>query len=603
MNSFTEQALVFIGSAVLFVPLFRKLGLGSVLGYLVAGVLVGPWGFGLIKNAESVLHFSELGVVLLLFVIGLEIQPHKLWSMRKHLFGLGGLQILLSTLIFTTIGLAFDLSLIAAGVIGFGLSLSSTAFALQMLTEKNQFNTEFGRTSFAILLAQDLAAIPALAVIPALAAQGGESVSYTKILSALALIVSLIVGSRFLVRPVLQRLAEMRSREIFTAAILFIVLGVAELMQTIGLSAALGTFIAGVLLADSEYRHEIEADLEPFKSLLLGLFFISVGMSVSLGSVIEHPLTVVALTLTYVIIKHTVIFFSARVFGFKTEIAKLTALSVGQGGEFAFVIFAIAARLSLGSSEILNLLTVVITISMVLSPVFLKINERITRMRLSRKGEELIYDQIKDESPEVILAGFGRVGQVVARILRAQDIPFVAIDHNAEQIELVRRFGNKVYYGDVSRLDILEAAGAARAKYFVLAIANIDTSLKAVELVKANFPNLKIFARARNRGHVFELFDLGIKKVKRDTFDSSVNFAKDLLVDLGYEQTRANLIIQKFKDHDNIMLEEQYKVRRDDKMFVSVSKQAVEQLAQVLRDDLTQSHIAPSVNTADSTAN
>lgn len=599
MNSFIEQALIFIGSAVIFVPLFRKMGLGSVLGYLVAGVLVGPSGLALIHDAESVIHFSELGVVMLLFVIGLEIQPHKLWSMRRHLFGLGGLQIFLCTLAFSIVGLLFGLPPTVAIVIAFALSLSSTAFAVQMLTEKNQFKTEFGRSAFAILLAQDLVAIPALALIPALAAkelssQAAPGLTLAQGFAGIAVILGLIVGSRFLFRPVLQKLADMRSREIFTAAILFIVLGVAAIMQNLGLSAALGTFIAGVLLADSEFRHEIEADLDPFKSLLLGLFFISVGMGVSIDVIVQKPIGVLLLTIGYLAIKFGGIYAASRLFSLKHESAKLTALCVAQGGEFAFVIFAIVTTLAITTSEVINILSVVITLSMVLSPLLLMLNERISqKLKLLGKQPEK-FDEIKDEHPEVIVAGFGRFGQVIARVLRAQDIPFVAIDHDTEQIELVRRFGNKVYYGDISRLDILEAAGARKAKYFVLAVGNVEASLKSLEIVKHNFPHLKIFARARNRGHVFELFDLGIRNVKRDTFDSSANFARELLIELGIPAERAKTVIDKFRAHDEIMLEEQYKVRRDDKMFVSVSKQANEQLAEVLRSDSLQTHIAPS---------
>ncbi len=599
MNSFIEQALIFIGSAVIFVPLFRKLGLGSVLGYLVAGIIVGPFGLKLIHDAESVIHFSELGVVMLLFVIGLEIQPHKLWSMRRHLFGLGGLQILFCTTLFSIIGVIFNLPLLAAIVIAFAMSLSSTAFAVQMLSEKNQFKTEFGRSAFAILLAQDLVAIPALALIPALAAKelsshSSPGISLVPGLMGIGVIIALVVGSRFLVRPILQRLADMRSREIFTAAILFIVLGVAAIMQKLGLAAALGTFIAGVLLADSEFRHEIEADLDPFKSLLLGLFFISVGMGVNLEIIIQRPLAVIFLTVGYLAIKFGSIYSAARLFKLDHENSKLTALSIAQGGEFAFVIFAIVTSQSLIASETINLLSVVITLSMVLSPLLLMVNDKLSQRSQQRNKEPEHYDEIKDEDPDVLIAGFGRFGQVIARVLKAQGISFVAIDHNVEQIDLVRKFGNKVYYGDISRLDILEAAGAGKAKYFVLAVGNVEASLKALDIVKHNFPHLKIFARARNRGHVFDLLDLGIQNVKRDTFDSSADFAREILVELGFPPERAKTIIEKFKAHDEIMLGEQYKVRRDDKMFVSVSRQATEQLAEVLRSDSMQTLIGSS---------
>lgn len=599
MDSLIGQALVFIGAAVLLVPLFQRLGFGSVLGYLIAGIIVGPHALGFIQDSESVMHFSELGVVLLLFMIGLEIQPHKLWSMRRHLLGLGGLQVLLTSLVFMLFAYQMGLGWESAAIIGFGLSLSSTAFAVQTLTERNQFNTEFGRGSFAILLMQDLVAIPALAVIPFLAAKSTEAgVSWTSVAKVLGIALFLLVASRYLIRPAFRLIASTRSREIFTAATLFVVLGVAALFQAVGLSAALGTFVAGVLLADSEYRHELEADLEPFKSLLMGLFFIAVGMSVSLELIAAKPFLVFGLATGYLIVKMIVIFGVGRIFGISPENSKMMSLAIGQGGEFAFVIFGMAASLQLAPSETLKLLTAVITLSMGLCTLFALANDRLELYWQCKTPVTPNYDEIKDESPEVIIAGFGRFGQVFGRVLRAQGISFVAIDHDSEQIELVRRFGNKVYYGDASRKDLLEAAGAAKAKYFILALDDMESSLKTAQTVKENFKNLKIFARARNRGHAFDFMDLGVDHIKREVFDSSVYFVKDLLVAMGFEKEKASSLVEKFKIHDEIMLEEQFKVRNDDKMFVSVSKQAQAQLAQVLSDDNMQSRIsrAPTVN-------
>lgn len=588
MESVLQQALVFIGASVVLVPLFRWLGLGSVLGYLIAGILVGPEGLGLIRDAESVIHFSELGVIFLLFIIGLEIHPSKLWAMRRHLVGLGGGQILVTAVIVFAIALAFGLAPVTAGVIGFALSLSSTAFALQNLTEKNQFNTEFGRSSFAVLLMQDLVAIPALAVIPALGATAGGTPTLHGS-AAVLILVGLVVASRFLMRPAFRFIASTRAREIFTAATLLVVLGVAALMQHVGLSAALGTFIAGVLLADSEYRHEIEADLEPFKSLLMGLFFIAVGMGVSLKVIGEQPLLVISLAIGYMALKGFVIYAAGRVFKLNHENSKMMAITIPQGGEFAFVIFAIAAQAKLAESDMLALLTVVITLSMALSPLVSFVNDRWIENTKGKTPRE--YDKIEDEAPEVIIAGFGRFGQMFARLLRAQGIRFVAIDHDSDQVELVRRFGNKVYYGDASRIDLLQAAGAARAKYLVLAIDDVSQSLATVRVVKDHFPDLKIFARARNRGHAFDLLDLGVKFIKRETFDSSVEFVADLLVDRGMPREKVDKLVVKFKRHDELMLLEQYKVRGDDKTMVSVSKQGVVQLERVLREDETQTYI------------
>jgi monovalent cation:proton antiporter-2 (CPA2) family protein len=592
LTSFLAQALVFIGSAIILVPIFRRLGFGSVLGYLMAGILVGPQGMRLIPNAEHVMHFAELGVIFLLFMIGLEIRPSKLWNMRRHLLGLGGTQIALSTFVFTGFGFVAGLTPIAAGVLGFSLSLSSTAFAMQTLFEKSLANTEFGRSSFAILLMQDLVAIPALALIPAL----GLGTDLTPELSlgrasvAVLAILGMIAAGHYLIRPLLRIIASSKLREVFTGATLFIVLGVAAVMQSVGLSAALGTFIAGVLLSDSEYRHEIEANLEPFKSLLMGLFFIGVGMSVSVDLIAARPLFVLSTAILYTLIKASIIYLSGRMFSLNHDNAKLMATTIAQGGEFAFVIFGIAASGKFVSTELLSLLTAIITLSMAFTPVL-----GLTADWLSRRRSNKIqpsYDTIDNESPSVIIAGFGRFGQMFGRILRVQRIPFVAIDHDSDQVELVRKFGNKVYYGDAARLDLLEAAGAATAKYLVLAIDDVESSLEITRLIKEKFPNLKVFARARNRGHQFDLMDLGVKAIKREMLDSSLNFVGELLTELGMKQPHAHTLIEKFRQHDEIMLQEQYKVRSDDKLFVSVSNQAMAQLAKVFSDEETKTYVS-----------
>ncbi len=591
-----EQALVFIASAIILVPIFQKLRFGSVLGYLIAGIVVGPFGLKLIQDSKSVLHFAELGVVFLLFVIGLEIQPAKLWSMRRQLVGLGGLQIALTTAIFFAVGLFFDLSPTTALVIGFALSLSSTAYALQTLIERNEFNTEFGRSSFSILLMQDLVAIPALALIPMLAAnssisQGGFELQ--KALITAGVMIGLLIASRYLIRPAFRLIAATRTREIFTAATLFIVLGVSVVMQKIGLSAALGTFIAGVLLADSEYRHEIETNLDPFKSLLMGLFFIAVGMSVSLDVIRDNPWLVIGLSAAYMLTKSLVIYGTGRILNVNHQKAKLMALTISQGGEFAFVIFGMALSLQIASGDLINLLTVVITLSMAISPLLNLINDEITA-RSSKQETKPAYDAIDGESPQVIIAGYGRFGQIFGRILKAQDIPFVAIDHDPEHVELVRKFGTKVYYGDASREDLLETAGITQAKFFILAIDDVDISVQTAKMVRQRYPNIKIFARARNRGHAFDLKDAGIEYIKRETFDSAVYFVSDLLVGMGLEKSRADDIVQRFRRHDEISLEEQHKVRKDDKMYISLSKQSSAQLTQVLNDDSTKSYIEPT---------
>lgn len=588
MTEFIQQALIFFAAALVLVPLFQKLGFGSVLGYLIAGILIGPSGFGLMGETHTIAHTAELGVVFLLFMIGLELQPSKLWSMRRHLLGLGGAQIAGCTLAFALVGMALGLAPVAALVVGFSFSLSSTAFVVQTLTERNQFNTEFGRASFAILLMQDLCAIPALAIIPALS--GNEAgLTWVGLVRAIAVLAALVVASRFAMRPMFRMVAATRSREIFMASTLFLVLGVAELTLLVGLSAALGAFVAGVLLADSEYRHELEINLEPFKSLLMGLFFIAVGMGVQLIVIRDKFTQIILLTIGYLIAKSLISYLAARSFKLGHQNSKYMALGIAQGGEFAFVIFGMVAAQQLASAETVALLTAVVTLSMALNPVLNLVGNRLARLRRVPKNET--FDEIKDETPDVIIAGFGRFGQIFGRVLRAQNIPFVPIDHDPGQIESVRRFGNKVYYGDASRKDMLESAGAATAKIIVIAIDDVEKNLETARMVKAEFPHLKIFARARNRGHAYDLMAIGVHALKREVLDSSINMTGDVLIELGIRRELAALIVQRFQEHDEIMLQEQFKVRRDAKGLISVSQQGAQQLAEVLSQDALRSHI------------
>lgn len=586
MNSFINQALIFIGSAVILVPIFHLLGLGSILGYLMAGIIIGPYGFSLIHESEALHHFAELGVILLLFIIGLEIQPKKLWAMKQKLVGLGGIQVLLCSLIFMGIALYFGVSTSPAGVIGFAMSLSSTAFALQTLTEKSQLGTEHGQSSFSVLLMQDLLAIPALAIIPALSTVDAASGLTLKTgILFVTIVIALVLISRFLIRPAFRIISSTRIKELFTAITLVVVLGVAALMLSIGLSAALGTFIAGVLLADSEYRHELEADLGPFKNLLMGLFFIGVGMGVNLDIIMAKPLIVLGLSVGYIILKMVLIYVTGRIFKMKPTNSKLMALTIGQGGEFAFVIFGIAMTYQMADPDLLSLLTVVITISMALSPILLLLNDKFEAVVCENKAKTPDYDVIDNESPQVIIAGFGRFGQIFGRLLRTQNIAFTAIDRDPNQIELVRKFGNKVYYGDASRLDIMEAAGVSKASYFIIAIDDVEDSIKAAKTIKEHFPHVKIYARSRNRGHSFDLMDLGVEKIKRETFDSSLNFTKELFLDMGMNPEKVEDVIKKFYEHDLSYIKEQHKVRNDEKMFISVYHQAQAQLAEVLERD------------------
>ncbi|HEX4923588.1 MAG TPA: monovalent cation:proton antiporter-2 (CPA2) family protein [Bdellovibrionales bacterium] len=583
--SFLSYLVVFLAAAVIVVPVSKRLGMGSVLGYLIAGSIVGPWGFKLITDVEGIMHFAEFGVVLLLFIIGLELKPSRLWVMRKAVFGTGGLQVLLTAAAFAGLGIVFGLTPLASVLLGFALSLSSTAFVLQILAEKNQLNTEFGRLSFAILLFQDIATIPVLAAVPLLASKGETPVDemIKKTLIAVAAIAGIIIGGRYLLRHVFRAIAASRIKEIFTAATLLLVVGTALIMSAVGLSMALGTFLAGVLLADSEYRHELETDIDPFKGLLLGLFFMSVGMGVDYGLILNKPLTIVGLVIGIMAIKAVLLYGLARYAGLANDASRNLAVALPQVGEFAFVLLAMITAGQLADKGTTDLLVVVVTVSMALTPLLFAVNEKFigSKSKIAKP-----YDEIKDESNPVIVAGYGRFGQIVTRILRLQDIGFTALEIDSEQVEVVRRFGAQAYYGDASRLDLLRAAGADKAKLFVLAIDNMEASLRVARMVREHFPKLKILARARNRQHAYDLMDLGVTAFHRETYGSSLWLARDALIELGVDKDMAARLIESFSRHDEKILLEQYKLRHDQKSLVNYSKQAAQLLVEIIKADI-----------------
>jgi len=584
--TFLQEAVIFLAATVIAVPLSRRLGVGAVLGYLVAGLLIGPSAFGLISNVENILHFAELGVVLLLFVIGLELQPTRLWTLRRSVFGLGALQVAVTSLLLTLAAIALGLAPVTAVIAGSALSLSSTAFALQLLAEKNQLTTHHGRASFAILLFQDLAAMPLLAIIPLLGA--GLAVSQTwdilVVAKTLAVLALIAVGGRWLLRPFLRIAAASANREVFIAAALLVVVGTALLMQQVGLSMALGSFLAGVLLADSEYRHELEADIEPFKGLLLGLFFIAVGMSIDLGLVARAPLTLLGLVLGLVAIKAVVLYAIARFTGQSRGSAVNLALYISQGGEFAFVLFALAANTGVMDKLLADLLIVVVSASLAVTPLLVTLNDKVLKIGC-RPDKPREFDAIESRDNPVIIAGFGRVGQVVARILRTQKIPFTALEANFEQVDFVRKYGNKIYFGDASRLDLLHAAGADKAKIFVLAIDDVEASLKTAQMVKTHYPHLKIYARSRNRMHSYQLLDLGVTVLMRETFLSSLELARDVLVGLGQTTAEADEIARRFRAHDEALLDKQRAVRHDEEQLIATSRQARDELERLFEQD------------------
>ncbi len=585
-SSILFQMVLFLAAAVIIVPLSKRLGLGTVLGFLIAGGIIGPWGFGLVGDVESMLHLSELGVVLLLFIIGLELQPSRLWALRRPVFLLGGAQVVVTGALIAAGAVALGLSFTTAIVVGLVLSFSSTAFALQFLAERKHLNTHYGRTSFAMLLFQDLAAIPLLAIVPLLAGGAGTSHAeeFLAVAKAIGMIAVVIVGGRFLLRPFLRFAASTVSQEIFTAAALFIVMGTALLLQWVGLSMALGAFLAGVLLADSEYRHELEADIEPFKGLLLGLFFMSVGMSLDLGLVAKLPLVIAGLTLGLIAVKALVLYAIGRLSGQDNSSAVNMALTISQGGEFAFVLFGVAASAGVMQPATADLLVVVVSMSLAATPLLIFLNDRV--FHLGNKTEPArAFDKIEARDNRVIIAGFGRVGQMVGRNLSMRKIPFTTLEANWEQVDFVRRFGGKVYFGDATRLDVLRAAGADRAEVLVLAIGNVETSAKAAELVRRHFPHLKIYARARNRPHVYRLMDLGIEHIFRETFASSLELSKDLLQELGLSARQAHETVTRFREHDEALIRKQHGVHHDEKLLIATAKQAAQELEGLFEQD------------------
>jgi glutathione-regulated potassium-efflux system protein KefB len=585
--SFLQQALIFLAAAVVSVPIFKRLGLGSVLGYLAAGMVIGPWGVGLISDVESILHFAELGVVLLLFLIGLELQPSRLWELRKSVFGLGGVQVLATGALLAGVGMVLGLKPATALIAGLGLSLSSTAFALQLLAEKNELTTEHGRASFGILLFQDLAVIPLLALLPFLGEPVTQSVEpgWVSALKVVGVLASVVLGGRYVLRPVFRFVASLHSQELFTATALLLVVGTALLVSKVGLSMALGAFLAGVLLADSEYRHELEADIEPFKGLLLGLFFIAVGMSVNIGLLTSSPVKVVALVLGLVALKGLVLFALGKWTFKSNESALSMAVVISQGGEFAFVLFGLAVGFRVMERELADLLVVVVSLSMAVTPVLFLAYDKLVRPRLRQKVQRE-FDVAPEEDHPVIIAGFGRVGQVVARLLRVKRIGFTALDASPEHIDFMKNFGNtKLFYGDASRLELLRAARADKAKVFVLAIDDVEASMRTAETVKQHFPHLTIFARARNRQHAYRLLNLGVTHVMRETFAGSLEMSGDVLQELGLTWSETKSALDRFRQHDETMIQSSYKHAGDVKKLIEISAKARAELEELFKQD------------------
>jgi glutathione-regulated potassium-efflux system ancillary protein KefC/glutathione-regulated potassium-efflux system protein KefB len=587
--SFLPQVAVFLIAACLAVPLSRRSGFGSVLGYLVAGVVIGPWCLKLITDVPTILQFSEIGVVLLLFIIGLELQPSRLWVMRHTVFGLGTLQVSITTLLLAAGAHFLGLGLVPALVAGFGLSLSSTAFVLQMLGEKQQLATSHGRASFGILLFQDVAAIPVLAILGVLYGDGDTQHAHIgmKLLLIAVVLTVLALGNRVVLRFLFRLVTQFGNPEIFTASALLIVIGAGLVAGSVGLSMGLGAFIAGILLADSDYRHEFEADIEPFKGLLLGLFFMAVGMSVNLGLIVDAPLMVLGVLASLLALKMVTLYGLGRAFHLPESGARNLAFVLPAGGEFAFVLFNAAVGYRLFDQHLTDLLNLAVTLSMAATPLLVLFNERfLDKFVEERKEPE--FDPIDEPGNPVIIAGMGRFGQIVGRLLRMQQIPFTALEADVAQVATLRKFGSRVYYGDASRLELLRAAKADQAKFLVLAIDGIEASVKTAEMVRKHFPDLTVLARARNRHHMHLLREQGVQIVVRETYYSSLHLAEDLLGRLGMEKAAVERLVGTFEKHDKALLDRQFAVFRDEEKLVQTSKEAAAELEQLLQEDREQ---------------
>ena len=580
--------LMYLSAAVLAVPLAKALGLGSIIGYLAAGIAIGPWGLGLVSNVQDILHFAEFGVVLMLFLVGLELQPSRLWAMRRPIFGTGSAQVLgCAAVLFAAgwlAGLPWRISLVAA----LGLALSSTAIALQVLAERNLMRTSSGQAGFSILLFQDVAAIPILALLPLLGTAAGASDDHSagevllEALKIVGVIGAIVLGGRLLLRPLLRWIAKSRTPEIFTAASLLLVVGIAYLMVMVGLSMALGAFLAGVLLADSEYRSELEADIEPFKGLLLGLFFIAVGMSIDFGVLMRSPWLMAGILLGFLALKAVVIYTLAKVAGVPYQERPVFTLLLAQGGEFAFVVFQAAAGAQVFSAETASLLIGAVALSMLISPLLLVLVDRALLRRYAQLKPAAPPEQEISEPQEapVIIAGFGRYGQIVARVMLAQGIPTTVLDHSVEILEIARAFGYRVFYGDATRLDLLRIAGAEHARVLVVAVDDPEQSLKIVTLARKHFPQLQLVARARDLTHWNALRDLGVTLVQRELFESSLESARTVLELMGQSPTRAQEMTRRFREHNIALADRMYPHHKDRAKMVAVAREGRAQLAE-----------------------
>ena len=578
-SDFLQSSVIFLSAAVLAVPLAQRLGLGSVLGYLLAGVAIGPWGLGLISDVEAILHFAEFGVVLLLFLIGLELNPTKLLQMKGPILGLGGAQVVITTLLLASVAYLLGTSWQTSLVIGMGLALSSTAIALRVIEEQGLEGSEAGQSGFAVLLFQDIAVIPMLAILPVLA--GNTAGDWFDVLWMLGGVGGLLVGGHYLLRPLFRYVVMSGVRELFTIAALLLVIGIALIMKQLGLSMALGTFLAGVLLAESEYRHELEIAIEPFKGLLLGLFFIAVGMAVNLGLLALQPVAVLLAVTGLVVCKGLILYVLAHLSGGRAKSRSKMAAILSQGGEFAFVIFTAASAEGLLTQDQIAFLLVVVSLSMVTTPLLLTVQNRWYARGLNAQPGKQRRSDVVNKQPRVIIAGFGRFGQIVGRLMYANKIKVTVLESDASQIQLLRKYGYKVFFGDATQLDLLRAAGADKAEAMIICTDSPDELMNIVELCKQHFPRLKILARARSRVEAYQLLSHGIESYSRETFLGALDLGRQALVELGMHPYQAKRAEAHFRKLDNAMLKELLPQHTDDKQLALRAKEARKELEEI----------------------
>ena len=594
-------SLIYLGAAVLVVPLSKALGLGSIIGYLAAGIAIGPWGLGLVSSVEQVLHFAEFGVVLMLFLVGLELEPARLWNLRRPIFGWGSAQVLGCAVVLFAVGYLAGADWRVALVAALGLALSSTAIALQVFAERNLMATPSGQAGFSILLFQDVAAIPILALLPLLAVAGVDA--HEPVAGAarawqaariVGVIAGIVLGGRLLLRPLLRWIARSDTPEIFTATALLLVVAIAALMQFVGLSMALGAFLAGVLLAESEYRRELETDIEPFKGLLLGLFFIAVGMSIDFGVLMAHPGLMALVVVGFLALKFVVIYALGKAMGVPYQQRPVFTLLLAQGGEFAFVVFQAAGPDVLPPATA-SFLIAAVALSMLVSPLLLVAIDRFVLPRYSRGAAPTMAEISEPQAPKVLICGFGRYGQIVGRLLFSQSIEVTVLDHDPDTVEGLREFGFRVFYGDATRLDLLRTAGAATATAIGVAVDDIEQSLEIVDLARAHFPQARIVARARNVGHLYQLQDRGVEHIERELFESSLRSARSVLEALGWPAHEARESTMVFRRRNLKLMAETYPHYKDRAKLIAVAKEGRQQFArQMAREREERQRLADS---------